>query len=109
MKALIFAAGRGVRMMPLTADTPKPMLKILARPLLAHILEILPKEVTELLIVVGYKSEVIKEHFGNEWRGIPITYVDQKDQLGTGDALWACRSYLKPKERFFVIYADDLR
>lgn len=96
-------------MMPLTADKPKPMLEILGKPLLAHILEVLPEAVTEILIVVGYKGEVIKKYFGNEWRGKPITYVDQKEQLGTGDALWACRSYLAPGERFLVIYADDLR
>lgn len=96
-------------MMPLTADRPKPLLELLGKPLLEHILEVLPEAVTEVLIVVGYKGEMIREYFGNEWHGKTITYVDQKEQLGTGDALWACRSYIEPGERFLIIYADDLR
>lgn len=96
-------------MMPLTAETPKPLLKIMGKPLLVHVLEALPKEVTEVILVVGYKSEMIKEYFGSEFEGRKITYVQQQEQLGTGDALWSCRSYLEPGERFFIVYADDLR
>jgi NDP-sugar pyrophosphorylase family protein len=108
MKALIFAAGKGVRMLPLTADKPKPLLEVLGKPLLAHIMEALPPEITEIILVVGYKSEMIKERFGDEFGGRKITYVEQKEQLGTGDALWVCRSYIGPGERFLVVYADDL-
>lgn len=96
-------------MLPLTADKPKPLLEILGKPLLAHVMEVLPPEIDEVLLVVGYKSEMIKERFGNEFQGRKLTYVEQKAQLGTGDALWTCRSYIQPGERFLVIYADDLR
>ncbi|OGY98214.1 MAG: hypothetical protein A2855_02835 [Candidatus Liptonbacteria bacterium RIFCSPHIGHO2_01_FULL_57_28] len=108
MKALIFAAGRGVRMMPLTATTPKPLLKLLGKPILEHILEALPETVDEIIVVVGYMGDKIKDYLGNEWRGKPIIYVEQKEQLGTGNALMACQSHIAAGERFLVIYADDM-
>lgn len=108
MKALIFAAGKGVRMLPLTADKPKPLLDILGKPMLAHTLEALPPEITEVILVVGYRGEMIRERFGGEFQGKKITYVEQKEQLGTGDALWVCRSHINPGERFLVVFADDL-
>jgi NDP-sugar pyrophosphorylase family protein len=109
MKAFIFAAGKGIRLRPLTENTPKPMLKVMGKPLLEHILEVLPDEISELVIVVGYLGEQIKEHFGNNWQGRPITYIEQAEQLGTGYTLMQCREHLKDRERFLVLYADDLR
>lgn len=108
MKALVFAAGKGVRMMPLTADRPKPLLELLGKPLLEHVLETLPEDIAEIVLVVGYKGDMIRERFGDSFRGRKITYVEQKEQLGTGDALVACRPQIVSGEKFLVIYADDV-
>jgi UDP-N-acetylglucosamine diphosphorylase / glucose-1-phosphate thymidylyltransferase / UDP-N-acetylgalactosamine diphosphorylase / glucosamine-1-phosphate N-acetyltransferase / galactosamine-1-phosphate N-acetyltransferase len=109
MKAFIFAAGKGVRLRPLTENTPKPMLKVGGVPLLEHILGILPEEISEIFIVVGYLGEQIKEYFGDSWQGRQIRYIEQAEQLGTGYTLMQCRKHLEDGERFLVLYADDLR
>ncbi len=64
-KAVLLAAGRGTRMRNLTDDLPKPMLPVRGRPVLQHIVEGLAGAgVTDFLIVVGWRAEVVQEHFG---------------------------------------------
>ena len=108
MKAVIIAAGEGKRMQPLTFTTPKPMLKLRGKPLIEHIIDVLPSEVDELIIVIGYLGDQIKEHFGSEYNGRSITYVQQTQAKGTFHALKMCESSLSENERFVVIYADDM-
>jgi NDP-sugar pyrophosphorylase family protein len=108
MKCIILAAGKGKRMQPLTLTTPKPMLKVLGKPLLEHIIDSLPKEISEIILVVGYKKEQIKEYFKDNFRGRTISYIDQAEALGTAHALHLCRPYLKEGERFMLMFADDL-
>lgn len=108
MKAIILAAGKGTRLRPLTNDRPKPMVLLKGRPLLEHILEYLPSKITEIVLVVGYRRDVIQNYFGTSWKNRPITYVVQEEQLGNGHALTLCRSLLEDGERFLVMFADDL-
>ena len=108
MKAIILAGGEGTRLKPLTNNVPKPMVQVLGRPILEHILEALPKEITELLIVVGYKAEVIRDHFGFQYQDRKISYIQQDQRLGTAHALGLCRRYFSPNERFLYMVADDL-
>lgn len=109
MKALVFAGGKGVRMMPLTTEVPKPLVRVLGKPLLLRTFEALPDEISEVIVVVGYRGDMIREYFGAEWNGKKIAYVEQREQLGTGHALLLCRELVGEGERFFVIYADDLQ
>lgn len=108
MKALILAAGEGKRMMPFTKDLPKPMLPVLGKPLLEYIFESLPDEVDIIILVVGYKREVIEEYFGNHFGNKKIIYVVQNGVSGTADALKLCQPFLEHDERFLLMYADDL-
>lgn len=108
MKAVILAAGEGVRMRPLTDDRPKPMVELLGRPLLEHILDALPSEVDEIILVVGYLADKIKNHFGEKFGRFEITYVYQPEKLGTAHALWLCKEILG-KDKFLMLYADDLQ
>ena len=64
-------------MRPLTANTPKPMLKVAGKPLLHHLWEALPKEINEVILVVGYLSDQIKEYFGDEFMGRKVDYIYQ--------------------------------
>ena len=57
MQCVILAAGKGTRLRPLTENTPKPLVKVAGRPLLDHIVEVLPSAVKELVIVTGYLEE----------------------------------------------------
>ncbi|MDO8566239.1 MAG: nucleotidyltransferase family protein [Candidatus Moranbacteria bacterium] len=108
MKAFVLAAGVGSRMMPLTKEVPKPMLKLLGKPLLQYILEYLPQEVSEIILVVGYKREIIQSYFGESFKGKKITYLIQENPTGTADALKICRPYLTDGERFLLTFGDDI-
>ncbi len=105
MKAIILAAGKSTRTYPLTLNIPKPLLKIANKPILERNLDSLAGFIDEAVIVVGYKKEIIQEHFGDNYNGIKIKYVEQKEQLGTGHALFQA-SFVKG--RFFVMMGDDL-
>jgi len=106
MQTVILAAGRGLRLRPLTEKTPKALTDINGKPLLEWILEAVPQETTKIFIVVGYLKEQIIERFGNKWNGKPITYVVQDPLNGTGAALHLLNNRLQDK--FLVLNGDDL-
>jgi UDP-N-acetylglucosamine diphosphorylase / glucose-1-phosphate thymidylyltransferase / UDP-N-acetylgalactosamine diphosphorylase / glucosamine-1-phosphate N-acetyltransferase / galactosamine-1-phosphate N-acetyltransferase len=106
MKLVILAAGKGTRMGELTNDTPKPMLKVLGKNLIEHKLEATPLEqISEIVLVVGYLQHVIRDYFGTEYKGVPITYVEDTLQ-GTGKAVWNAKQVLD--EPFLVMMGDDM-
>ncbi len=86
MDAVILSAGEGKRLRPLTSTRPKPMLPIAGKPILQWNLEAL-KIFDRVVLVVGYKSEKIREYFGDEFNGIKIEYIEQKEQRGTAHAV----------------------
>jgi dTDP-glucose pyrophosphorylase len=88
-KAVILAAGEGTRMRPLTYTRPKVMLPIMNKPILEHlILEMKQAQINEFTIIVGYHDEQIRSYFGDGSRwGVSIQYCNQRQQLGTADAL----------------------
>lgn len=108
MKAVIFAAGEGRRLHPLTLERPKPLVEVLGKPLIQHIWEVLPEVVDEVVLVVGYKSEMIQDYLGNEFMGKKVTYIEQKEPTGTARALLLCKEHLEHEEKFLLMYADDL-
>lgn len=87
MQAVILAAGRGTRMRELCHDCPKPMVRLLGKPLLEWRLQTLPEEIAEVILVVGYLEEQIRAYFGNEWKGRKIQYITQEILNGTGGAM----------------------
>lgn len=93
-------------MRPLTLDKPKPMIEVMGKPILHHIFDILPVEIDEVVLVVGYKGDKIRNYFGNEFQKRKIKYIEQKDKKGTAHALLLCGSHLK-NEKFLLLYADD--
>lgn len=89
---VVLAAGEGTRLRPLTHNRPKPMLPAANRPILEHVLDTLVDAgVGELVLVVGYKRNRVQEHFGPTYRDVPIEYVVQEKQLGSGHALLQAR------------------
>ena len=107
MKAVILAAGKGVRLQPLTNDRPKQMVEVLGRPIIDYVLELLPEEITEIIMIVGYKREVLESHLGDSRQGRKITYVIQEELKGPYAAICLAKPYLG-EESFMVIFADDL-
>lgn len=108
MKAVILAAGEGLRMRPLTESRPKPMIEILGKPILHHIFDSLPEEINEVIMVVGYLEDQIRNYFSESFNGKKIIYVHQPKKLGTAHGLWLARPFLND-ERFLMLYADDLQ
>lgn len=106
MQAVILAAGHGTRMVELTTKVPKPMLDVAGKPLLEYKLEALPEEIDEVIIIVGYLGNVIREHFSGTYDRKHITYVEQEDRNGTAGALWRAKDILK--DRFLVLMGDDI-
>lgn len=107
MKAVILAAGKSTRTYPLTLTKPKPLLKVVNKTLIEHNMEQLMGLANEVIIIVGYKKEMIKKHLGDKFGKIKIEYVEQKQQLGSGHALMQAEKFLG-KERFMVMMGDDL-
>ncbi len=106
MQAVILAAGRGERMGKLTKNCPKPMLLIKNKPKLAWTLENLPKEISEVILVIGYLGEQIKNFFGEEYAGRKIKYVEQEKLNGSAGAVRLAQPLIQGK--FLVLMGDDL-
>lgn len=106
MKLVILAAGKGTRMGELTKDIPKPMLTVLGKNLIEHKLDATQLEqISEIVLVVGYLQHIIRNYFGGEYKGIPITYIEDTIQ-GTGKAVWNAKDVLN--EPFLVMMGDDI-
>jgi bifunctional UDP-N-acetylglucosamine pyrophosphorylase/glucosamine-1-phosphate N-acetyltransferase len=103
--AVILAAGESTRTRPLTLYRPKPLITLLDRPLLAHILDELVGLVERATLVVGYRADMVEAFFGTSYRGIELRYAHQQQVNGTAGALLAVG---KIDEPFFLLYGDNL-
>jgi len=106
MQAVILASGKGTRMRDLTQTVPKPMLTVSGMTLIEHKLNALPSEIDEVILVVGYLGNVIREYFGSEFGGRRIRYVEQETIDGTASAVWLTKPLITGK--FVVLMGDDL-
>mgnify|MGYP001328649354 CR=1 FL=1 len=93
-------------MQPLTLERPKPLIEVANKPLIEHIISILPDSITEVIIVVGYKGDMIQNHCGKTFCGKDIKYVWQHEALGTAHALEQAREHLE--DSFLLMYGDDI-
>ena len=108
MKAVILAAGEGNRLKPITSTRPKPMIPLVGKPLLEHtILGLKDAGIDEVLLIVGYKKEIIQEYFGNgiEKFNIKIEYITQEEYLGTAHAANYAKDFVKD-DTFMLMYGD---
>ncbi len=89
MKALIPAAGVGMRLRPHTHTKPKPLVSVAGKPILGHILDSLRGCVDEVFIIVGYMKEKViafaNRHYADDFR---FEFVEQENRLGLGHAVW---------------------
>lgn len=109
MKAIILAAGKGTRLIPLTLETPKPLLIVRGLPILEHILNELPDLIDEVIIVTDHLHQKILNFVNSKKYKLPIQLVPQiQNEIGTMAALKSARSFLREGERFLVLNGDDL-
>ncbi|MBW7899396.1 Bifunctional protein GlmU [Candidatus Brocadiaceae bacterium B188] len=105
-QAIILAAGKSTRTWPLTVTKPKPLLKVMNKEILKHNLDALQGLVSEVIIIVGFKKEMIINEIGQKYGKLRIQYVEQSTQLGTGHAVKCVEDIIKNK--FLVLGGDDI-
>ena len=131
MKAVILAGGRGTRLSEHTHLIPKPLVHVGSKPILLHIMDIfIQNNVTEFIILLGYKSELVKEYFLNlnnylsdvkitfdtatteilsrsaSLNGVEVTLIDTGLDTMTGGRIARIEKYINPGEDFFLTYGD---
>ena len=108
MKAVLLAAGEGVRLLPITATRPKHLIKVGGKPILQFCLEAVKKAgIDEAIIVTHYMGDAIRSYFGDgEKLGVKLSYVEQTAVLGTGNAASVAEPYVDGD--FVLIYGDLL-
>lgn len=106
MKGYILAAGEGVRMRPLTANIPKPLLPVAGKPFLEHNIDALKEAgIKDLILLVGWRAQRIREHFGDgKDFGVKIEYLEQKERLGTAHAIGLVKNRVDAP--FLCLYGD---
>ena len=109
MKAVILAAGKGTRMRGLCSHTPKPMLPIANRSVISLLFSRLKGVgIEEVGLVVGFEGEKLQALIGDGSRyGVRVSYIWQKEQLGTGHATLICEEFVGG-EPFVLIFGDIL-
>jgi mannose-1-phosphate guanylyltransferase len=106
--AVILVGGEGTRLRPLTEDTPKPMLPLLGRPLLAYTFDQLREAgVRRAVLACGYMPRQIQEYFGTDVDGLELDYRVEPEPLGTGGAARFAGAELG--ETFLLLNGDSLR
>jgi len=108
MQAVILVGGKGTRLRPLTADRPKPIVPVVDRPFLAHMLEWVARHgMTDVVLCCGFKSDAVVEVIGDGSRyGVNVTWVFEPEPRGTAGAVKMAEEHLQ--ERFMLINGDVL-
>jgi UDP-N-acetylglucosamine diphosphorylase/glucosamine-1-phosphate N-acetyltransferase len=108
VQAVILAGGAGKRVFPLAVNKPKPMFKLLGKPLIQHVVEILKANgLDSFVVVVGHQGEQIKDYFGDGKQfGVRMKYTLQEEALGMANALETAKDMVE--DNFLVVNADDL-
>ena len=106
--AIILAGGMGTRLKSVIQDIPKPMAPVNGQPFLTYVLDYLAAYgITEVVLSVGYRYEVILAHFGYDYKDISIRYSIEHEPLGTGGAIYQATKLLQ-ETSFFAMNGDSL-
>lgn len=106
MKAVVMAGGEGSRLRPLTIGRPKPMVPMVSKPVMAHILDLLKRHgITEVVVTLYFMPEVIQSYFGDgSSMGMTLHYAIEETPLGTAGSVKNAQEYLD--EPFIIISGD---
>jgi NDP-sugar pyrophosphorylase family protein len=108
-QAVILAGGKGVNMRPFTFEMPKSLFPVGGKPILEHIIEMLrTADIRNIILSIGHLGEKIQEHFGDGKKfGVNITYVVEKEEMGTGGALSLAKPLIMG-DTFLTMHSDIL-
>ncbi|MBU1652466.1 NTP transferase domain-containing protein [bacterium] len=88
MKAIIPVAGKGTRLRPHTHTTPKVLLNVAGKPIIAHIMDHIPgTKIDHVVFIVGYLKEVFEEWARDRYKNLHMEFIEQKEILGLGHAV----------------------
>jgi mannose-1-phosphate guanylyltransferase/phosphomannomutase len=109
VKAVVMAGGEGTRLRPMTANQPKPMLPVVNRPIMEHVLRLLRKHgLTETVVTVQFLASIVRNYFGDgEDFGMSLQYATEETPLGTAGSVKNAEDALRD-EPFLVISGDAL-
>jgi len=107
-KAVIPAAGKGTRLLPLTKAIPKELVPLGRKPVLDHIIdESVRSGITDILFVISQEKTAIRDYFGDCANGVKFTYTFQAEQKGLADAIYCSKEYVG-SDHFAVILGDSI-
>ncbi len=106
MKAVLLVGGMGTRLRPLTYRLPKPLIPVLGKPLMMHVIDKVPTEVDEIIIPVSYKKDMMEDYLRKNHPKRKITLVDEPVPMGTGGAVKNVERFLDGP--FLVINGDSI-
>ena len=95
MQAIILCGGLGTRLREVVSAVPKPMAPINGKPFMQiQVDKLIDAGVTKIIFAVGYKKEIIRDFFGDEYRGVPLVYSEEEHPLKTGGAMKLAMSFV---------------
>ena len=106
MTAVIMAGGKGTRIRSINNEVPKPMIPVCGKPILEHqIARLKENGITDIILMVGYLGEVIKEYFlDGKQLGVTVSYIEEKEPLGTAGAMYLLKD--RVKDDFLLLNGD---
>ncbi|WP_449063184.1 sugar phosphate nucleotidyltransferase [Planomonospora algeriensis] len=109
MKAVVMAGGEGTRLRPMTANQPKPLLPVVNRPIMEHVLRLLKRHgFTETVVTVQFLAALVRTYFGDgDELGMDLYYATEERPLGTAGSVKNAADELRD-DRFLVISGDAL-
>jgi mannose-1-phosphate guanylyltransferase / phosphomannomutase len=109
VKAVVMAGGEGTRLRPMTANQPKPLLPVVNKPIMEHVLRLLKRHgFTETVVTVQFLAALVRNYFGDgEEIGMSLSYATEEMPLGTAGSVKNAQDALRD-ERFLVISGDAL-
>jgi D-glycero-alpha-D-manno-heptose 1-phosphate guanylyltransferase len=106
MEAIVLAGGLGTRLQSVISEIPKPMAPIMDEPFLKYIFKYLKKNgIKKVILSVGYKWNIIKDYFNDEFDGIQIVYSVEQSPLGTGGGIYQAMKYVE-NDFVYIINGD---
>jgi glucose-1-phosphate thymidylyltransferase len=109
LKVIVPAAGIGTRLRPLTHTRPKALLYVAGRPIISHILdEVRTLDVSSIVVIVGYKGDLVRDYVSKEYADLKIDYVAQKERNGIAHAINLTRGVADAGEPILIILGDTI-
>jgi glucose-1-phosphate thymidylyltransferase len=109
VKVIIPAAGIGTRLRPHTYTLPKALLYVAGKPIISHILDdVVPLEPSSVVLIVGYKGELIRDFVKTRYPRLPVDFVFQEERRGIGHAVDLTRDVADTGEPLLIVLGDTI-